>query len=84
MALVKKQTVDRIEVIENGCVQVRTRTDIFEDAQILSTTYHRHIVAPGDDFSNEDTRVQAVCKSVHTDAVKNEFAKAMTLDAAVK
>jgi hypothetical protein len=57
MALEKVVIVDRIEVIENGSVQVRTKTAILEDGKQISGTYHRHVVAPGDDYSAEDARV---------------------------
>lgn len=66
MALQKILTVDRIEVLENGSVQVRTKTAIMEDGQQISGTFHRHVVAPGDDYSQEDTRVQAICAATHT------------------
>ena len=64
--LEKIEIVDRIEVIENGCVQVRTKTTIMEDGKQLSGTFHRHVVAPGDDYSAEDAKVQAICAAVHT------------------
>jgi hypothetical protein len=64
--LEKIEIVDRIEVIENGCVQVRIRTTIVEDGKQISGTYHRHVVAPGDDYSGEDARVQAICAVTHT------------------
>jgi hypothetical protein len=66
MALEKIAVVDRIEVLENGCVQVRTRTSILEDGKQISGSYHRHVVAPGDDYSSEDGRVQAICAATHT------------------
>ena len=66
MALEKLTVVDRIEVLESGEVQVRTRTSIMEDGKQISGTFHRHIVAPGDDYSGEDTRVQAICAATHT------------------
>lgn len=64
--LEKVEIVDRIEVIENGCVQVRTKTAIMENGQQISGSYRRHVVAPGDDYSNEDSRVQAICAVTHT------------------
>jgi hypothetical protein len=64
--LEKVTVIDRIEVIENGCVQVRTKTAIMEDGKQISGTFHRHVVAPGDDYSNEDARVQAICAATHT------------------
>jgi len=69
MSLKKVSVVDKIEVLENGCVQVRTKTAILEDGEQISGTFHRHVVAPGDDYSNEDARVQAICAATHTDDV---------------
>ena len=66
MTLEKLSIVDRIEVVENGCVQVRAKTAIMEDGKQISGTYHRHVVAPGDDYSSESARVQAICKATHT------------------
>lgn len=64
--LKKVEIVDRVEVIENGSVQVRTRTSILEDGKQISGNFHRHVVAPGDDYSKEDARVQAICAATHT------------------
>jgi hypothetical protein len=66
MALEKTQIVDRIEVVENGAVQVRTKTTIMEDGKQISGNFHRHVVAPGDDYSGQDARVQAICAATHT------------------
>lgn len=66
MALEKKVVVDLMEVLENGCVQVRTKTAILEDGVEISSKFHRHIVAPGDDYSAEDAKVKAICDAVHT------------------
>jgi hypothetical protein len=67
--LEKIQIVDRIEVVENGSVQVRTKTAIMEDGKQISGTFHRHVVAPGDSYAGEDSRVQAICKATHTAGV---------------
>jgi len=69
MALEKVISVDLIEVIENGCVQVRTKTAIKEDGVEISSKFHRHVVVPGDDYSGEDAKVQAICATVHTPEV---------------
>ena len=69
MTLEKVTTVDLIEVTENGNVQVRTKTAIMEDGQQISGLFHRHVVAPGDDYSSEDPRVQAICAATHTPEV---------------
>jgi hypothetical protein len=66
MALEKIEIVDRIEVVESGVVQVRTKTAIKEDGVEISSKFHRHVVAPGADVSGEDARVQAICAATHT------------------
>jgi hypothetical protein len=67
--LEKIVSVDLIEVIENGCIQVRTKTAIKEDGAEISSKFHRHVVAPGDDYSAEDAKVQAIAASIHTAGV---------------
>jgi hypothetical protein len=67
--LEKIEIVDRIEVIENGCVQVRTKTAIMENGTQISSTFHRHVVAPGADVSAEDVKVQTIAASMHTPEV---------------
>lgn len=64
--LEKVTSVDLIEAVENGCVQVRTKTAIKEDGVEISSKFHRHVVAPGDDYSSEDAKVQAICAALHT------------------
>jgi hypothetical protein len=71
--LEKIEVVDRIEVVENGCVQIRTKTAIKEDGVEISSKFHRHVVAPGDDYSGEDERVQAICAAMHTAAVVSAY-----------
>jgi hypothetical protein len=66
MALEKIQIVDRIEVVENGTLQVRTKTAIKEDGVEISSTFHRHIVVPGADYSAENPKVKAIAASIHT------------------
>lgn len=69
MALEKQTVLDLIETLENGCVQVRTATRILDDGVAVSSSFHRHVVAPGDDYSQEDPRVQAICAVVQTPEV---------------
>jgi hypothetical protein len=79
--LEKVTVVDRIEVIENGAVQVRTKTAIMEDGKQISGTFHRHVVVPGDDYSGEDARVQAICAATHTAEVVAAYQAAQVAQA---
>ena len=67
--LEKIEIVDRIEVVENCCIQVRTKTSIKEDGVEISSKFHRHVVVPGADVSAEDAKVQAIAAAVHTPEV---------------
>jgi hypothetical protein len=69
MALEKVTLVDLIEVVANGCVQVRTQTAIMENGKQISGQFNRHVVAPGADYSVEDAKVQAICAAIHTPEV---------------
>lgn len=69
MALEKVISVDLIEVVENGSIQVRTKTAIKEDGVEISSKFHRHVVVPGADYSGEDTKVKAIAASIHTAGV---------------
>jgi len=64
--LEKIVSVDLIEVVENGTIQVRTKTAIMEDGKQISGAFHRHVVVPGADYSQEDAKVQAIAASIHT------------------
>jgi hypothetical protein len=71
--LEKIEIVNRIEVVENNCVQVRTKIAILENGVEISSKFHRHVVAPGDNYSNEDIRVQGVCAALHTAEVVEAY-----------
>ena len=69
MALEKVISVDLIEVVESGVIQVRTKTAIKEDGVEITSQFHRHVVAPGADVSAEDAKVQTIASAVHTPEV---------------
>jgi len=79
MTLEKQITVDLIEVVENGCVQVRTKTAILEDGKAISSQFHRHVVVPGADVSSEDVKVQAIVAVVHTPEVIAAYQASLTV-----
>ena len=69
MALTEKTIIDKIELIENNSIQVRTATVIEKDGVELTRTFHRHVVAPGADITNEDPKVQAIANAVWTEEI---------------
>lgn len=77
--LEKVISVDLIEVVNGTHVQVRTKTAIKEDGVEISSKLHRHVIAPGDDYSQEDAKVQAICAVMHTADVIAAYQAAQAL-----
>ena len=76
MAITKEVIQDKIEVVGNfKHIQVRTATVIKEDGLELSRSFHRHVIAPDSDSSNESDDVKAMVKQFHTDNVKKAYAE---------
>ena len=76
MALEKNIVVGQLEVGEIGSISVRTDTVVVDDGNEISRSFHRKVLAPGDDVSGEDAKVQAVAGAVWTDEVKAAYAAA--------
>ena len=73
MALQEITKVDQIELVENNSIQIRTATIIERDGVEISRSNHRHVLAPGDDVTNEDPKVQAIANAVWTEEVIAAF-----------
>ena len=70
MALTEAVEIDKVEIVgPYKAVQVRTATVIYRGGDEISRSFHRHVVSAGDDYSNEDAEVQAICAAVHTPEV---------------
>jgi hypothetical protein len=72
---------------ETGAIEIRTSNRVLRDGEVIATTYHRHVLMPGDDLTGQDPRVQAIaganwtpeqCKAVTAKIV--EIAKAETAE----
>jgi hypothetical protein len=73
MALTEKTIVDKIELIENNSIQVRTATVIEKDGVEISRTFHRHVLVPGADLTNEDPKVQAIANAIWTEEIVTAY-----------
>jgi hypothetical protein len=69
MALTETTKADKIEIIENGSIQIRTATIIERDGTEISRSFHRHVKHPGEDVTNEDPKVQAIANAIWTEEV---------------
>jgi hypothetical protein len=69
MALTEKIDIDRVEVVTNGIVQVRQSTTIYKDGGELVKSFHRWVLTPGQDVSDQAANVQAICQAAWTPEV---------------
>ena len=71
--LEKLSVIDKIEILEDGQIQVRRADKIMEDGVEIAKTYHRHVLAPGDDVTGQDKRVSDVAGVVWTADIVKEY-----------
>ena len=69
MAINKETVVDQITVTENGIVLYREATRIIEDGKLLTQTYHRTSLTPGQDLTDQPANVVAICNTAWTPEV---------------
>jgi hypothetical protein len=78
MALTEESFADKVEIVGDfSHVQVRVATVIKRDGEEISRSFHRHVLSPGDDYSAEEAKVQAICAAVHTQDVIDAYAAHM-------
>jgi hypothetical protein len=69
MALTETKAIDKIEVLENGVLQVREATRIMRDGEEIAKTYHRWAFPPGSDLTGQPANVQAIAQAAWTPEV---------------
>jgi cell division FtsZ-interacting protein ZapD len=73
MALSEIKVIDKIEVVENGILQVREATRIMKDGEQIAQTYHRWSFTPGSDVSEMPANVQAIAAAAWTPEVISAY-----------
>jgi hypothetical protein len=76
MALTERTEEDKIEILADGTMQIRTATVIERDGVEISRTYHRHVIQPDEDTASQSPKVKRIASSVWTAEVKTTFAAA--------
>jgi len=69
MALSEFKVIDKIEIVENGSLQVREATRIMKDGEQIAQTFHRWSFAPASDVSAMPANVQAIAQAAWTPEV---------------
>jgi hypothetical protein len=73
MAITEKTIIDIIEVLQNNTIQIRNANIIEKDGVEIARTYHRYVINPLDDITNEDAKVQTIANAIWTEDVVNAY-----------
>jgi hypothetical protein len=74
MNLEKQTKIDKIEIVGDfKIIQCREITEIIEDGNVISSSFHRTSYTPDQDISGEPQETQDVCNAVWTDEVKSAW-----------
>ena len=67
MALTERNVIGKIEVLEDGQIQLREDTVIERDGVEVSRIYHRRVLEPGVAVASErDVRIQSIAEVIWT------------------
>jgi hypothetical protein len=73
MALTENTGIDRIEVVNQWVIQVRRCTTIERDGQFVSNSFHRWVLTPDMDISDQEQKVQDIANAAWTPEVKAAY-----------
>lgn len=71
--LTEKTVIDKIEILEDGQIQIRQARRVYDGDELIAEKFHRSVLAPGDDTSKHDIRIQAVTNAIWTADVIKEY-----------
>jgi hypothetical protein len=73
MALTESIKIDVIEVVNDWNIQVRQCTTIERDGQFVSNSFHRWVLRPDMDISDQEQKVQDIANAAWTPEVKAAY-----------
>jgi hypothetical protein len=73
MALTENISIDKIEVVNDWNIQIRQATIIERDGEFVSRTFHRWVLTPDSDISNQEQKVKDIANAAWTDEVKAAY-----------
>ena len=68
MAITKTTAIDKIEILGDfKHIQVRQASIIQEDGVELTRSFHRYVLSPGQDLSEQPLEIQSIANAVWTE-----------------
>ncbi len=69
MALTERNEIDKIEIVGLSVIQVRQATIIERDGEFVSRTFHRWVLTPDMDISDQEQKVKDIANAAWTPEV---------------
>jgi hypothetical protein len=73
MALTESSKIDQIEIVADWNIQVRRCTTIERDGQFVSRTFHRWVLNPDMDISDQEQKVKDIANVAWTPEVRQAY-----------
>ena len=73
MALTERTEIDQIEIVQQWNIQVRQATIIERDGEFVSRAFHRWVLTPDMDISDQEQKVRDIAQAAWTPEVKAAF-----------
>ena len=73
MALTERTEIDQIEVVRDFFIQVRQATIIERNGEFVSRTFHRWMLTPDMDISDQEKKVKDIANAAWTPEVRQAY-----------
>ena len=73
MALTERKEIDQIEIVRDWNIQVRQATIIERDGEFVSNSFHRWVLTPDMDISDQEQKVQDIANAAWTPEVRQAY-----------
>lgn len=73
MALTENTSIDQIEIVGDWNIQVRQATIIERDGVFVSRTFHRWVLTPDMDISDQEQKVKDIANAAWTPEVRQAY-----------
>jgi hypothetical protein len=73
MSLTETMSIDRVEVVSEWNIQVRKATIVERDGQFVARTFHRWVLTPDMDISDQEQKVKDIANAAWTPEVRQAY-----------
>ena len=73
MALTENISIDRVEVVNNWDIQVRQATVVERDGEFVARSFHRWVLTPDMDISDQEKKVKDIANAAWTPEVRQAY-----------